>query len=58
MTDFWEVLQDLDQVLLAKLGGSTGTMGQLGQADFASGHPWFPPLELRTVINQTYQRPF
>ncbi|SUZ89672.1 uncharacterized protein METZ01_LOCUS42526, partial [marine metagenome] len=46
VTDFWEVLQDLDQVLLAKLGGSTGTVGQLGQADFPAGHSASPPLEL------------
>jgi hypothetical protein len=43
MADVGKVLQDLDQVLLTKLGGSTGTVGQFGQADFAAGHPAFPP---------------
>ena len=44
MVGHGEVLQDLDQVLLAKLGRSTGAVGQFGQADFAAGHPAVPPL--------------
>jgi hypothetical protein len=33
-----ELAQDLDQVLKADLGGSTGAVGELGEADFAALH--------------------
>ena len=46
MAGHGEALQDLNQVLLAKLGRSTGAVRQVGQADFAGGHPAVPPLKL------------
>jgi len=45
VADHGEVLQDLDQVLMAELCGSTGTVGQFGQADFAFCHPAVPPCK-------------
>ena len=38
MSYYRHVLQDLDQVLQAKLGGSTGAVGQLGQAQLTALH--------------------
>ncbi len=46
MPDHWKVAQDLDQVLKAKLPSSTGTVGQLGQPDFAALHPRLPFVRL------------
>ncbi len=38
VTDHWNMLQDLNQVLQAELRGSTGAVGELGQAEFLTHH--------------------
>jgi hypothetical protein len=50
MPDHRKVAQDLDQVLKAKLPRSTGTVGQLGQPDFAALHPLLPFVRLELII--------
>jgi hypothetical protein len=38
MRHYREFAQDLNQILQAKLGGSTGAVGKLGETQFAAWH--------------------
>ena len=53
MADDWYMLQDLNQVLQAELCGSTGAVGQFGQADFLAHHLGFL-LVLFPVVSRCY----
>ena len=44
MADHRETAQDLNQVLHAKLSGSTSAVGELGETDLTTFHRGIPPI--------------